>query len=297
MFQAVLGLLQTIVGDPRIVFSVLQSPVSNLFFDPDLLSVYLRQESFNFIWHGRVFAFGTYLGASGLGMTLAISAVLSWAFAFKERRLSQSWYSYAGLLLSITCCIVLKRSGWVALFAGLLIIGVLGRRLGCYNRQRMVWVMVLPLVMAGIFALWSPALITDRVYDQVGWEFGRENTWPVYLEVISHQGLLGVGPGYSTDAQGLGLSTNTIYAVGPENTFLHLALVGGILGLLVLLWHSVSTLMRLWRAQRSQNPVLVIAIISALAAMAIGGMFVIAVGDLQTMGPALFLLAMSNRLS
>ena len=77
--QAALGLAQVAVGDPGPIVAVLRTPVAQMFFDRDLLSVRVAEESLNFIWQGRAYAFGTYLGSSGLGIGLAVAATITWA--------------------------------------------------------------------------------------------------------------------------------------------------------------------------------------------------------------------------
>ncbi len=293
--QATLGIFQIIISDPQIVISFLQSPIAKVFFDPDALDIRVFDRSLNFIWRNQVFAFGTYLSSSGLGVLLATIGTLCWSFALQARRLIISPNFYLGILFYIVCILTMKRSGWVSLIAGLLTILALNYKdIGRFKIIRLSTILGLIAILISIFSYWQRDTLLDRVTDQFGWEFGRENTWPVYLDLIWKQPVIGYGPSYPQGSAMLGL-TPLDYAIGPENTYLHLALTAGLLGEASLLWLVLYMMYCLWRARWVTNRNPVIAVSSGLAAFGIGGIFFIAVGDLQSMGPLLFLLAFAYK--
>jgi len=294
VLQAVLGLAQTAIGNPAVIISFLRSPTATLLFDRDLLAARIYDESFNFIWRGRVFAFGTYLGSSGLGIVLAVAGAVTWALVLKSKRLLASWNFYLAIALSGTCLLVMKRSGWISLASGLFMVIVLGYWLRKLSGRNFLVILVLAGMLAGGFAYWQRDPLLDRINDQVGWQYGRDQTWPAYLNLAARQPFFGYGPGYPQGSQAIGLPGDVDYALGPENTYLHLALTAGALGLLAFLWLIVHAAEQVWRARRSQDKSIVIAVLSGLAAMGLGGMFVISLGDLQNGGALFFLLALAH---
>ena len=124
----------------------------------------------NFIWSDRVYAFGTYLGSSGLGIGLAVAATVTWALVLKSRRPLTSWNTYLAIALSGTCLLVMKRSGWVALAFGLTMVICLGCWLRKLSILRSLLILVLAGTLAGGFAYWQRDTLVDRIYSQVGWE-------------------------------------------------------------------------------------------------------------------------------
>jgi O-antigen ligase len=293
VLQAALGILQTVIGDPQLILSFLRSPGGELFFDRDLLAVRAYNESLNFIWGDRVYAFGTYLGASGLGLALALASTILWSFVIRSRRLFGSWDLYLAILLNAACLLTLKRSGWLALVAGMFVMIILAWGSKAFKRPRFVAVISLVIIGAGVFVYLHGDIISDRVTDQIGWQFGRENTWPVYFNLFTRHPFFGYGPGYPLGSQAIGLSAFD-YGLGPDNTYLHIALTAGIPGLLSFLWLVAYAVWQLWHLRRGGDPEVVIAITAGLAALSVGGMFVIALGDLQNSGSLFFLLALAH---
>ncbi len=289
--QAGLGIVQMIIADPVVIFAILKTPFASWFFDPDLISVRVNNENLNFIWQGRVYAFGTYLGASGLGITLAIASLVAWAKVVdvKIKRLNRSTEFYLGLLLSGVSILAMKRSGWLALLGGILLIVLLSLHFRKLNGQKII-LFALFGVMVGGLAYAQRDNLMSRIIDQIGWQYGREQTWPAYLNLVVYKPI-GYGPNYPLGSQAIGLPGFFDYSMGPDNTYLHLALTSGILGLGAFLWLIFYAVWQLWQTRRFGNEYEIIAILSGLAAFLIGGMFVISLGDLQNNGVLFLLLA------
>ena len=141
----------------------------------------------------------------------------------------------------------MKRSGWLALAFGLMSVTILafwrrpidGSAVHIHRPPRHVadsWI---------VFRRGD--VLTDRISDQVGWEYGRDQTWPAYLRVAAMRPLAGYGPGYPQGSYAVGLPGPVDYALGPENTTLHIALTGGGIGLLACLWLVGAAVCRVWR--------------------------------------------------
>ncbi len=295
--EALLGILQTVVGDPDFIVSVLRSPVAEIFFDRDVLSPRVAESSFNFFWRDRAFAFGTYLAATGFAVVLAGSAAIAWGLALGRKRTFQPALMWlAGTMLFCGCLLTLKRTGILAALGGILTIVLSRQRGGLSGLAGRLAVLVTAALLTLGLAHWKDAELGDRISDQSGSAYSREFILPMYLGLAFARPVFGYGPGYPMGSEKTGYWEGTDYDFGPENSYLHLTLTAGLLGLSLFLLQFFYGLSRLWASPAASCGGEAQAISAGLAAFAIGGMFVVAVGDLKACGPPFFLLAWAHHL-
>jgi hypothetical protein len=295
--EGVLGIVQTAIGDQDFISSVLRSPVAELFFDRDTLRVRVAESSFNFIWQGRVYAFGTYLASTGFAVVLAGSAAIAWALSLGRGRGFRRTVLWAlGTVLFGACLLTLKRTGVMAALAGILTMVLYHQRGGLSGLAGRAGVLVIAAFLTLGLAHWKDAEVGDRITDQSGSSYSRENILPLYLGLALKRPFFGYGPGYPMGNEGTGYWEGTDYDFGPENSYLHLALTAGVVGLVLFLWQFLYGLSRLWTSPAAAGRAEALAISAGLAAFTVGGLFVIAVGDLKASGPPFYLLAWANSL-
>jgi O-antigen ligase len=289
-----LGLVQTAVGDPDFIYSTLRNPIAEIFFDRDTLGTRVSEQSLNFVWKDRGFAFGTYLASTGFAVVLAGTAVLAWALALSRRRDFQPTMMWiAGAILFGACLLTLKRTGILASLAGILTIVLSRRRVGLSGLFRRGAILATAgLLTLGLFH-WKKEDVGERITDQSGSAYSRENILPLYLGLALQRPVFGYGPGYPLGSEGTGYYEGTDYQFGPENSYLHVALTAGLVGLALLLWQFLFGLSRLWVSSAAGDDD-ALAIAAGLAACAVGGLFVIAVGDLKASGLPFYLLAWAH---
>ncbi|MCC7360940.1 MAG: O-antigen ligase family protein [Anaerolineales bacterium] len=295
--QAGLGLFQVLIGDLDVVRAALAHPAMLVFFEPDFLLERLAIGTFNFGWGGRAYAFGTYLNSAGLGVNLAAAGTAAWALALRARRLWASRYFYVAVLLYVTCALVLKRSGWVGMGLGFFAVLLLnlGPRRRDLQRVILVGLLACVVVLPIVAARWEWLL--ERATDQVGWEYSRERTWPVYLSLLLQRPVLGYGPDYPTGSVEIGLAAqygyDYNYEFGLDNSYLYLALVAGLPGLAVFLVLAAQAFGRYRLSRQPDIRVLQQAAISGLLAYMIGGAFIVIFANLHVGGTFFLMLALA----
>ena len=295
--EAGLGILQTAVGDQDFIISVLRSPMAEIFFDRDVLAARVAESSFNFFWRGRAYAFGTYLAATGFAVVLAGGAAIAWGLALGRKRTFQPALMWlAGTVLFCGCLLTLKRTGVLAALAGILTIVLSRQRGGLSALAGRLTVLVIAALLTLGLAHWKDAELGDRISDQSGSAYSREFILPMYLGLALMRPVFGYGPGYPMGSEKTGYWEGSDYDFGPENSYLHLTLTAGLLGLALFLFQFLYGLSRLWASPAASLGGEAQAISAGLAAFAIGGMFVVAVGDLKASGPPFFLLAWAHHL-
>jgi hypothetical protein len=293
--QAILGLVQTVIGDPDFIYSTLRNPIAEIFFDRDTLGARVNEQDLNFVWKDRGFAFGTYLASTGFAVVLAGTAVIAWAQALSARRSFRPAVMWmVGAILFAACLLTLKRTGALASLAGILTIVLSrpGRRISGLIGRAVI------LLTAGLLTLglvhWKKEDVGERITDQSGSAYSRENILPLYLGLALQRPVLGYGPGYPLGSEGTGYWEGTDYQFGPENSYLHVTLTAGLVGLALFLWQYMFGLWRLWVSSAAGGNE-ALAITAGLAACAVGGLFVIAVGDLKGSGLPFYLLAWAHQ--
>jgi O-antigen ligase/polysaccharide polymerase Wzy-like membrane protein len=293
--QAFLGLVQTVIGDPDFIYSALRSPIAEIFFDRDTLGTRVNEQNINFVWKGRGFAFGTYLAATGFAVVLAGTAVMAWAEALgRHRSFRPALMWIAGAILFLACLLTLKRTGFLAALAGILTIVLSRRGQGISGLlRRAIILATAALLTLGLFH-WKKEDVGERITDQSGSAYSRENILPLYLGLALQRPVFGYGPAYPLGSEGTGYWEEKDYQFGPENSYLHVALTAGLVGLALFLWQFGFGLRRLWASSAGGGDE-ALAIAAGLAACAVGGLFVIAVGDLKGSGLPFYLLAWAHQ--
>jgi O-antigen ligase/polysaccharide polymerase Wzy-like membrane protein len=286
--QAIVGMVEGL-SDTQNVLRLLEQPIATLFFDADNLNVKLTRGDFNFLYMDRITPFGTFLGATDFAVALAVAATIAWGLTIRKNQSYSVWYGTAAALLSTVSLFALKRSGWVALAVGFVGIGLslLRRRQKMSGVTFILW-LCLASALVTSFTYATSDILVSRATDQIGWEFGRQATWPVYLTLVSARPIQGYGPTYPQGTLQTGMRTDVDYAFGPENTYLHLALTAGLPAMLGM----VAIGLMLVRGVATDS--LFSWIIPAFMAFAAGSFFVITLGDVRTAAPALFLVAISR---
>jgi hypothetical protein len=293
--QAILGLVQTVIGDPDFIYSTLRNPIAEIFFDRDTLAARVNEQNLNFVWKDRGFAFGTYLASTGFAVVLAGTAAIAWAQALSARRSFRPTLMWiAGAILFGGCLLTLKRTGILASLAGILTIVLSRRGQGISGLlQRAIILATAALLTLGLFH-WKKEDVGERITDQSGSAYSRENILPLYLGLALQRPVFGYGPAYPMGSEGTGYWEGSDYDFGPENSYLHLALTAGFMGLALFLWQFGFGLRRLWVSSAARGGE-ALAITAGLAACAVGGLFVISVGDLKSSGLPFYLLAWAHQ--
>jgi O-antigen ligase len=200
----------------------------------------------------------------------------------------------AGALLFGTCLLTLKRTGILASLAGILTIVLSRRGQGISGLLRRGMILVTAALLTLGLVHWQKEDVGERITDQSGSAYSRENIQPLYLGLALQRPVFGYGPAYPMGSEGTGYWEGSDYDFGPENSYLHIALTAGLVGLALFLWQFVFGLSRLWASSAAGGGE-ALAIAAGLAACAVGGLFVIAVGDLKGSGLPFYLLAWAHQ--
>ncbi len=284
--QAMLGLVQFIINDPSVIEDILRMPFARFLFDPDWLSEKLWQGGFNWIYGGRVLAFGTFINNLYFALYTACFGYLALGLAIGDHRRSlwHSSYLYVSGLLIIASLASYKRTGWVAIAVGLLVLLALsrGKTKALVLRKGFI-VFIFALIIPIALSIIAKGTLAGRLLDQYDTDISRIDVWVHYVRVVVDNPLLGLGPGFEQEA-GYQVSTSwagtpvTVFAT-TENMYLYLALQMGIFGLVAFLWFVLAPLLRLWSVRKKMSDNLVAGVFAWFAAYLAGSLFFNNIGD------------------
>jgi hypothetical protein len=278
--QGMLGLVQFFIRSPGTIVAALRTPFARLLFDPDMLTERLWKGDFNWILAGRVYAFGTFLSAVYFSFFTACFGCLSLGLALGDERRSfwRSPYMFSGILLIIASLASYKRTGWVTLAFGLIVLLALSRSsTGVQRRRKGIALFLLAVLLPVALLVIADGTLASRAVDQIGTSGSRLNVWIYYARVLLAHPLLGLGPAFQQES---GYALSTFWGGLPataisttENMYLNLGLQTGIFGLLAFFWFIFGTLWPLWSARKRHPSNLIAVLLAWFAAYLIGSLF------------------------
>jgi O-antigen ligase len=280
--EAMLGLAQYAAGLERVI-AALQSPLSAIFFQPDLLRERLADLSFNWIVFDRALPFGTFINGIDYAIFLAAILPLSLAMLFAAR-------DRAATIVLLACAFVIggallltfKGSGVIALTGGALTLALLH----------------IPRFSARTLALGSVALLAaillaapflDAVVERAQFLIqreagvlsatGRVAIWAQLLAFLPQRPLFGWG---LNNAAHLVEPLPTLRAgafafniPAAESAYVAALIETGISGFAALMIFAVVILLRAFRNARAANaPAIHIGIVAAMVALLCGNLTV-----------------------
>lgn len=284
--QGMLGLIQFMISDPSVVKDILGMPFVRFLFDPDWLSERLWRGDFNWIYDGRVLAFGTLINNVYFALYTACFGCLALAISLGNYRLPfwRSSYLYASGLLIIASLASYKRTGWVAIIVGLLVLMALSRgKTKVLGLRKGFAIFIFALIIPIALSVIGKGTLGSRLFDQYDTDISRINVWVHYVRVVVDNPFLGLGPAFE-DMVGYQVSTSwagtpVIVFATAENMYLYLALQMGIFGLVFFFWFVVSPLFRLWSLRKRFSDNLVAGVFAWFGAYLAGSLFFNNIGD------------------
>jgi hypothetical protein len=287
--QGMLGLIQFMISDPSVIRDILGMPFARFLFDPDMLTDRIWRGDFNWIYDGRVFAFGTFISNVYFALYTACFGCLALGLAISDHRRPfwHSSYLYASGLLIIASLASYKRTGWVAIIMGLLVLVALSRgKTKALGLRKGFIVFFFALIIPIALSIIAKGTLAGRLLDQYDTDISRINVWVHYVRVVVDNPFLGLGPvvgnmvGYQVSTSWAGTPV-TVFATA-ENMYLYLALQMGIFSLIPFLWFVLAPLFRLWSARKRFSDNLIAGVFAWFAAYLNGSLFFNNIGDPST---------------
>ncbi len=194
--EALLGLAQYALGLDA-VLRLLRLPVSDLFFQPNLLRDRLTDVSFNWVVFDRASPFGTFI--NGIDYALFLAAILGIALArllaVRERKRILVLFASA-LLMGVALLLTFKGSGFLAVAGAAATVALFS--LPRWT-PRVAVVGAIVLIVAVALALPFAGLLAERVAFLVQREQGvtgtpgRLETWVELLRQLAQRPIFGYG--------------------------------------------------------------------------------------------------------
>ena len=257
--QAALGLLEYASGLDSIL-DVLRTPISGLFFQPNLLRERLADLSFNWVVFDRASPFGTFINGIDYAIFLAMQLGLAFALILVERtRVHLALLFGSMLLMSTALLLTFKVSGLLA-FGGAAAIVVLisfrrpSSRLFVFGFIGIACLVILALPFADLL-LQRALFLIQREQGGTG-TAGRLEIWASLLQVFVQRPIFGFGLNHSAElteaSRTLSRGAVAFNFPSAESAYISALVETGIAGLTALLVLFAGTFARaIRRARRS----------------------------------------------
>ncbi len=277
--QALIGLLQYALGLES-VLGVLRMPISELFFQPNLLRERLIDTSFNWIVFDRASPFGTFINGIDYAIFLAaiLGLTLPMLFAARSRGHFAMFFG-AALAMGSALLLTFKGSGLIAFAGGAVIVALFSLR-PLSPRTLMIGLLVVAvgLVLALPFAdqIAQRAVFLLQREQGVTGTAGRLEIWASLLQQFAQRPIFGYGLNHAallTEATRT-LNGGAVALINPaaENAYVAALVETGIVGFAALIALFGVTLVR--AAQRARGDALFVGVFAALVALLLGNLTV-----------------------
>jgi len=293
--EALLGLAEYALGLNR-VMDGLRLPVSDVFFQPNLLRARLSDVSFNWILDGRVVPFGTFINGIDYAVFLAaiLTLVLALALGREERPQAERHLPFAirylqpiallagATLMGSALLLTFKGSGLIALGGG---VGALALLYLPRLSRRTLALGGIVLALAALLALPFAAAIVQRgaflIQREAGelTATGRTAIWARLLAFLPPRPWFGYGlhnavslvePLPSLSGGAFAFNTPTA-----ESAYVAALIETGVVGFSALMLFLIGVLARAYRRARSAAaPALDLGILAAVVAVLFGNLTV-----------------------
>jgi O-antigen ligase len=282
VIQAVLGLFEYAVGLDR-VMRVLQTPIAEIFLQPNLLRERLPFLSFNWVTDGRVLPFGSFINAIDYSIFLAALTMLALTLALSRPRRVESFIWLAGAtVMTLALLFTFKASGFLAIVAGALALAILwAPRLS----RRMVAVAAMLFLVATIFAaLFSNSIVQRAAFllqreQNQSLMTGRTQIWLRLMPAFMERPLFGYG---LNNADVIAEPTRTLQngvfgliSTAPESSYVGTLVETGVIGFVALMSFFAMALKTAYRRARAgMDAPLFAGVFAALVAILVGNLTV-----------------------
>lgn len=280
--QAILGLAEYAAGLER-VLRALTSPISGLFFQPNLLQERLGDLTFNWILSGRGLPFGTFI--NGIDYAIFLAAIIMLALVRTTTRSSRTRIGFwlgCVFVMGVALLLTLKGSGFIALVGGAIALAI------CLTPHfsRRMFHTVLAVVVLGILVTLPFAdaisqrtgFLIQREQDQFR-EVGRLRIWLNLLSSFAERPIFGHGLNSSEfiveSARTLRGGAFALNPTSPESSYVETLIETGAVGFFALMSLFGVTLVRAYRrAREGANAIAYAGVFAALVAILFGNLTV-----------------------